>query len=137
MLFVYPFVAFIAACARRYHGGDAVRAGYREQLLFPQVRASPPKAVASTDRLHCVSHLIGPVPLPGLPVLQDWFSYWRLNCRLASWHAHVTESPDFRMEDKWTFLKCGDEQQVPISPFDKVTPSHPMAPMNETTRGSK
>lgn len=31
---------------------------------------------------------------------QDWFSYWRLNCRLASYHAYVTGSPGYVQEDK-------------------------------------
>lgn len=31
---------------------------------------------------------------------QDWFSFWRLNCRLASYHALVTGSQGYRQEDK-------------------------------------
>lgn len=31
---------------------------------------------------------------------QDWFSFWRLNCRLASYHALVTGSLGYRQEDK-------------------------------------
>lgn len=31
---------------------------------------------------------------------QDWFSFWRLNCRLASYHALVTGSDGYRQEDK-------------------------------------
>lgn len=34
----------------------------------------------------------------------DWFSLWRLNCRLVSYHSLVTNSSDYQMEDKWTFL---------------------------------
>eukprot|EP00639_Heterosigma_akashiwo_P003513 CAMPEP_0194590618 /NCGR_PEP_ID=MMETSP0292-20121207/21489_1 /TAXON_ID=39354 /ORGANISM="Heterosigma akashiwo, Strain CCMP2393" /LENGTH=225 /DNA_ID=CAMNT_0039448359 /DNA_START=86 /DNA_END=760 /DNA_ORIENTATION=+ len=51
---------------------------------------------------------------------KDWFSYWRMNCRLASLHAYVTGSKDFAMEDKWTFLVEGDKKGVPISPFLKA-----------------
>ena len=31
---------------------------------------------------------------------QDWFSFWRLNCRLASYHALVTGSKGYGQEDK-------------------------------------
>ncbi|CAM9380207.1 unnamed protein product [Pylaiella littoralis] len=48
---------------------------------------------------------------------QDWFSFWRLNCRLASYHALVTGSEGYRQEDKWTFLRDGESKGVPISPF--------------------
>mmetsp|Transcript_10483 Transcript_10483/g.13689 ORF Transcript_10483/g.13689 Transcript_10483/m.13689 type:complete len:412 (+) Transcript_10483:97-1332(+) len=52
---------------------------------------------------------------------QDWFSYWRLNCRLASLHAYVTKSADFDMENKWTFLVEGEKKGVPVSPFLKTS----------------
>lgn len=55
-----------------------------------------------------VEHLLHPV---------DWFSLWRLNCRLVAYHAHVTASPEYKMEDKWTFLVQGKELGVPVSPF--------------------
>lgn len=48
---------------------------------------------------------------------QDWFSFWRLNCRLASYHALVTGSKGYGQEDKWTFLSDGQSKGVPISPF--------------------
>ncbi|CAM9432865.1 unnamed protein product, partial [Ascophyllum nodosum] len=48
---------------------------------------------------------------------QDWFSFWRLNCRLASYHAFVTGSKGYCQEDKWTFLRDGKSKGVPISPF--------------------
>lgn len=34
---------------------------------------------------------------------QDWFSFWRLNCRLASYHAFITRSEGYRQEDKVRF----------------------------------
>jgi hypothetical protein len=43
-----------------------------------------------------IAHLLHP---------QDWFSFWRLNCRLVSYHSLITKSQDYRQEDKWTFLK--------------------------------
>lgn len=47
----------------------------------------------------------------------DWFSFWQLNCRLASYHSYITKHADFKQEDKWTFLTTGKEIGVPISPF--------------------
>ena len=50
----------------------------------------------------------------------DWFSFWRLNCRLASYHSLVTKSNHYRHEDKWTFLLEGKKYSVPITPFFDV-----------------
>jgi len=48
----------------------------------------------------------------------DWFSYWRLNCRVAGMHALLNDVPvGYDMENKWTFLKEGKERGVPISPY--------------------
>jgi hypothetical protein len=48
----------------------------------------------------------------------DWFSYWRLNCRVAGMHALLNGTPKgYTMENKWTFLKDGKEAGVPISPY--------------------
>ena len=55
-----------------------------------------------------VSHLLHP---------QDWFSFWRLNCRLVSYHSMITRAPGYRQEDKWTFLVEGHAAGVPVSPF--------------------
>jgi len=48
---------------------------------------------------------------------QDWFSFWRLNCCLASYHAMVTPATGFAQEDKWTFLTSAKEADVPVSPW--------------------
>ncbi len=48
---------------------------------------------------------------------QDWFSYWRLNCRLASAHSLLLKPAGYNLEDKWTFLKEGADVGVPVSPF--------------------
>ena len=48
---------------------------------------------------------------------QDWFSYWRLNCRLASVHSLLLKPAGYNLEDKWTFLKEGAAAGVPVSPF--------------------
>ncbi|CAM9122996.1 unnamed protein product [Discosporangium mesarthrocarpum] len=48
---------------------------------------------------------------------QDWFSFWRLNCVLASYHALITGSQGYKQEDKWTFLRDGKKAGIPVSPF--------------------
>jgi hypothetical protein len=51
---------------------------------------------------------------------RDWHSYWRLNCRLASFHALVSKdatADDFALEDKWKFLTRAEEKGVPVTPF--------------------
>jgi hypothetical protein len=55
-----------------------------------------------------IDHLIHPT---------DWFTFWRLNCRLASLHSLITQSPDYGMEDKWTFLLEGEKCGAAVSPF--------------------
>ena len=48
----------------------------------------------------------------------DWFSYWRLNCRIAGMHALLNNVPKgYEMENKWTFLEEGHKKGVPISPY--------------------
>jgi len=47
----------------------------------------------------------------------DWFSLWRMNCTLASYHAFATRSKDYEMEDKWLFLKKARENNIPVSPW--------------------
>lgn len=48
----------------------------------------------------------------------DWFSYWRLNCRVAGLlHALLNDiPPGYEMENKWTFLEEGSKRDVPVSP---------------------
>ena len=51
---------------------------------------------------------------------RDWHSYWRLNCRLASFHALVSKEAtkdDFALEDKWKFLTQAEAKDVPVTPF--------------------
>ena len=48
---------------------------------------------------------------------RDWFSLWRLNCRLASAHAHLTQAPGYAMENKWDFLLAAKAAGVPVSPW--------------------
>ena len=37
---------------------------------------------------------------------RDWFSYWRLNCVLASYHALKTSDAGYALEDKLTFMQA-------------------------------
>jgi|ERR1712086_83234 len=48
---------------------------------------------------------------------QDWFSFWRLNCVVASYHAVVNQPKGFDMEDKWTFLVEAKKADIPVSPW--------------------
>ena len=51
---------------------------------------------------------------------QDWFSFWRLNCRLASYHALTTGDTGYECEDKWAFLTRCKARDIPISPCLQV-----------------
>lgn len=47
----------------------------------------------------------------------DWFSYWRLNCRVCGLHSLLNGNPKgYDMENKWTFLDDGERLGVPVSP---------------------
>lgn len=67
----------------------------------------------STYRFYA-THLLHP---------DDWFSLWRLNCRLASYHSNITQAEGYKQEDKWTFLTEGKALGVPVSPFIDDVPS--------------
>lgn len=69
------------------------------------------KVIADDFASHYRKHLLHP---------DDWFSFWRLNCRLASAHSLLTKSPGFMYENKWDFLIDGHKIGVPVSPFLEV-----------------
>ena len=50
----------------------------------------------------------------------DWFTYWRLNCVLASYHALRAGEEGYEMEDKLTFLEACEMCDVPASPWLKL-----------------
>ena len=50
----------------------------------------------------------------------DWFSLWRLNCRLASYHALKTKDDGYRAEDKWTFITESLQNNVPVTPIMEI-----------------
>lgn len=47
---------------------------------------------------------------------QDWFSFWRINCRLATAHAYVTGDHGYELEDKLKFIRACEEADVPTTP---------------------
>ena len=51
---------------------------------------------------------------------QDWFSFWQLNCRLATHHSSVTGESDYGMEDKLDFLECAEANGIPVTPWMKT-----------------
>ena len=53
---------------------------------------------------------------------QDWFSFWRLNCRLATFHSSLTNfDRDYSLEDKWKFLVEAERLNVAVTPYMKVS----------------
>lgn len=66
------------------------------------------EAFVASVKAHFTQHLLHP---------DDWFSFWRLNCRLVSYHSALSSHPDYLQEDKWTFLVDGKAAGVPVSPF--------------------
>jgi hypothetical protein len=48
---------------------------------------------------------------------QHWFAIWRHNCVLMGYHALVTGSSSYSLEDKGTFLLQGQRLGLPVSPF--------------------
>ena len=55
---------------------------------------------------------LAPCPLPSLLFPDDWFSYWRLNCAIASYYWLVTKEKGYDLENKWTFLQQCMEKNV-------------------------
>jgi hypothetical protein len=50
----------------------------------------------------------------------DWFTLWRMNCSLATFHSSLLNVPGYRMENKWVFLKAGGESGIPVTPWHPV-----------------
>ena len=46
-----------------------------------------------------------------------WFHYWRLNCALASYHAHHSADEGYALEDKFTFLQACEREGIAVSPW--------------------
>lgn len=88
-VFINPFLCFIAAL--------------NDSRTRQQLNAS-----AVADAFH--EHLLEP---------NNWYNFWRINSRLAAWHANVTQSKDYDAENKWDFLQRGEALGVKITPFLK------------------
>ena len=49
---------------------------------------------------------------------QDWFSFWQLNCRLATHHSGMTpKAKGYGMEDKLAFLQKAAEENIAVTPY--------------------
>jgi len=101
LIFGYPFIALVAAInaaafhtdeCQTHNGSDGIKHASCKGLSLDTAFAQ---------------QLLAP---------QDWFSFWRLNCRLATFHSCVTQSKDYGLEDKWTFLREAEMKRVPVSP---------------------
>ena len=46
-----------------------------------------------------------------------WFSFWRLNTALASYHALTTADNGYALEDKLTFLQACEREGIAVSPW--------------------
>lgn len=66
---------------------------------------------------------------------QDWFSFWRLNCRLASFHSLIEKTQGYAMEDKWTFLVEGKKEGIAISPYYEAGEVHDLVIKDKNEEG--
>jgi hypothetical protein len=48
---------------------------------------------------------------------QDWFSFWQLNCRLATHHSYHTKAAGYGMEDKLDFLLKAKAEGIAVTPW--------------------
>lgn len=103
LLVLYPLICLVAALNR------AVRPG----RVDPEQSAEAARAKSFPARVSAcyTEQLLEP---------RDWFSFWRLNCRLATLHSSVTGETDYGCEDKWTFLTKAKELGVAVSPFMEI-----------------
>jgi len=104
VLFLNPLVCLLGAVNKvRLELGPFLSLGQAAQRFA----SSPLLLTARVLEVFC-EHLLQP---------DDWFSFWRLNCRLASLHALRTNASGYRCEDKWTFLVEGEAKGIPVSPY--------------------
>ena len=99
LLVLYPTVAWIAAFNRVYHNNEEEPTEYTKHSKVHHL-------------YQCYNEqLIEP---------RDWFSYWRLNCRLATYHSYVTgkaTKENYDCEDKWKFLIKSKEKDIAVTPW--------------------
>jgi len=94
----YPLVALVAAMNYEHE--------LRKEDAKSRCMAAEPGAPSSAAAYYR-EQLLTP---------QDWFSFWRLNCRLASLHAGVTGDDGYSIEDKWTFIQLAQQKRIAVSP---------------------
>jgi hypothetical protein len=62
---------------------------------------------------------------------QNWFAFWRVNCHVVSLHSLKTNSPGYRMENKWDFLLEAEKEGIAVSPYLKTPGSLVVKDRNE------
>jgi len=105
-----------AFCHNKISALAFVLVGYPLIALVAAVKAA---SVAHVSTGSCLS-LVVSLFHEQLLAPRDWFSLWRLNCRLASYHSGKTKAVGYQMEDKWTFLKFAEDHDIPVSPCLKM-----------------
>ena len=99
LLIFYPTVAWLAAFNRAWHRNNEEPVEYLKHSTLHHI-------------YQCYSEqLIEP---------RDWFSYWRLNCRLATYHSYLTGAStkeNYDCEDKWKFLIKSKEKGIAVTPW--------------------
>jgi hypothetical protein len=108
LLFVLVLLPLICLAAALNKAATEFRQTYRGRK-FDGV-ANTAAHIATETLKHYTEQLLHP---------PDWFSFWTLNCRLASLHSLKTQTSGYRMEDKWTFLVEGEKRGVPVTPYMK------------------
>uniref|UniRef100_M4BKI2 Alpha-L-glutamate ligase-related protein ATP-grasp domain-containing protein n=1 Tax=Hyaloperonospora arabidopsidis (strain Emoy2) TaxID=559515 RepID=M4BKI2_HYAAE len=62
---------------------------------------------------------------------QNWFAFWRVNCHVVSLHSLKTQSPGYRMENKWDFLVEAEKNEIAVTPYLKSPSSLVIKDRNE------
>jgi hypothetical protein len=105
LLFVYPVLCAIGAFLELDAVYASKQGGFIERFLrtFNQIVVSP----------------------------QNWFAFWRVNCHIVSLHSLKTDSPGYRMENKWDFLIDAEKENIAVTPYLKAPASLVIKDRNE------
>jgi hypothetical protein len=99
LIILYPIISWIAAINRVWHNNSEEPTEYTKHTKLHHAY-----------KCYC-EQLVEP---------RDWFSYWRLNCRLATYHSYVTGAStkeNYDCEDKWKFLIKSKEKGIAVTPW--------------------
>lgn len=128
LLFGYPIICLAAAYRTRKtlsddddHNGTTTT--HPVAALSPTTPTTPTPAAAlsvASSASHPSDASVAALYADNLLTPTNWFALWQLNCRLTSFVSTCTQSPDFALENKWTFLEQGDAKGVRVSPFLKI-----------------